>query len=238
MPATPPDLPRVREGVFFTTPPQLPRGRHSLSREEILASQRERMLIAATEVLAAGGVKAVTARSICARAGASLQAFYDCFETKESCVFEAYGRFIGGVLERIVATDGEGRTWEEYVTAVVGSYFGALSQDLVVARAFQVEMDSLGELARQRRREALTALAELIMTKHVEWDPAAAQGLPLTAYVAAVYGVRQLASDCLDTGRVEDFASLEEEVSGWVARMFDAGAGAAATRREDSSEEP
>jgi AcrR family transcriptional regulator len=227
MPAAPEDLPRIREGVFFTTPPQLPRGRHSLSREEILASQRERMLIAATEVLAAGGVKAATARSICARAGASLQAFYDCFGTKEDCVFEAYGRFIGVVLERIVATDGEGRTWEEYVTAVVDSYFDALQQDLVVARAFQVEMDSLGEVARQRRREALTALAGLIMTKHIEWDPAAAENLPLTAYVAAVYGVRQLASDGLDTGEAEDFARLKTEVSGWVARMFDAGGGPA-----------
>lgn len=225
MTATPEELPRIREGAFFTTPTQLPRGRHSLSREEILASQRERMLIAATEVLAAGGVKAATARSICARAGASLQAFYDCFGTKEDCVFEAYGRFIGVVLERIVATDAEGSTWEEYVTAIVDSYFGALQQDLVVARAFQVEMDSLGEVARQRRREALTALGGLIMTKHIEWDPAAAGTLPLTAYVAAVYGVRQLASDSLDTGEAEDFARLKAEVSTWVARMFDAGAG-------------
>jgi AcrR family transcriptional regulator len=216
------DLPRIREGVFFSTPPQLPRGRHSLSREEILASQRERMLIAATELLAAGGVKATTARSICARAGASLQAFYDCFGTKEECVFEAYGRFIGVVLERIVATEAEGRTWEEYVTAIVGSYFDALEQDLVVARAFQVEMDSLGEIARQRRREALTALGGLIMTKHVEWDPTAAEDLPLTAYVAAVYGVRQLASDALDSDEVDDFVRLKSEVSGWVARMFEA----------------
>jgi AcrR family transcriptional regulator len=223
--SAPDDLPRIQEGVFFTTPAQLPRGRHTLAREEIQASQRERMLIAATEVLAAGGVKAATARSICARAGASLAAFYDAFGTKEDCVFEAYDRFIGVVLERIVATDGEGRTWEEYVTAVVDSYFDALEQDLVVARAFQVEMDSLGEVARQRRREALTALAGLIMAKHVEWDPAAAENLPLTAYVAAVYGVRQLASDGLDTGGVEDFARLKAEVSSWAARMFDAGGG-------------
>ncbi len=46
------DVQRVKEGVYFSLPEALPRGRHNLSREHVIAAQRERMLIAATELLA------------------------------------------------------------------------------------------------------------------------------------------------------------------------------------------
>ncbi len=43
--------------------------------------------------------------------------------------------------------------WAQYVSDVIAAYLSVLEQDLVVARAFQVEMDALGRVARQRRRD-------------------------------------------------------------------------------------
>ena len=45
----------VTDGVFFTMPPVLSRGRHDLSRDDVLAIHRERLMIAATELLASEG---------------------------------------------------------------------------------------------------------------------------------------------------------------------------------------
>ena len=209
----------ITDGVFFTVPEPLPRGRHRLPRAEVVARQRDRLLIAATELLAHGGPGAVGVKPVCSRAGASLAAFYECFETKEDCIFAAYDRFIAVFIERLVAVHGEGRTWEEYVGAVLDSYFDVLGQDVVVARAFQVEMDSLGPEARRRRREALHGLGQLLHQKHREWVGEKGEGLPEAAYIAALYGVRQLASDALDTA-APDLAATRDSVAVWVSRAF------------------
>lgn len=220
MPAGPEPSPApITDGVFFTVPEPLPRGRHRLPRAEVIARQRDRLLIAATELLAHGGPGAVGVKPVCSRAGASLAAFYECFETKEDCIFAAYDRFIAVFIERLVAVHGEGRTWEEYVGAVLDSYFDVLGQDLVVARAFQVEMDSLGPEARRRRRDALHGLGQLLHTKHREWVGEGGAVLPEAAYIAALYGVRQLASDALDTD-IPDLAATRDSVAVWVSRAF------------------
>lgn len=209
----------IVDGVFFRIPQPLPRGRHSLPREEVLARQRDRLMIAATELLAHGGPGAVGVKPVCARAGASLGAFYECFATKEECIFAAYDQFISVFIERLVAIDGSDLTWEGYAEAVVAAYFDVLAQDLVVARAFQVEMDSLGPEARRRRRDALRGLGLLLRSKHEAWDGERGDLLPESAYVAAVYGVRQLASDALDTPGA-DLTDTRDSVTEWVVRTF------------------
>ena len=43
--------------------------------------------------------------------------------------------------------------------------------------------------------------------------------LPEAAYIAALYGVRQLASDALDTS-TPDLAATRDSVAVWVSRAF------------------
>lgn len=95
---------RITSGVVFTTPPSLPRGRHVLSRAEVTAAQRERMLIAATELLAGVGYRGFGVREICARAAVSRAAFYACFADKDACVYAAYDRFIAVFLRRLATS--------------------------------------------------------------------------------------------------------------------------------------
>ena len=55
--ASSPKIPCVKNGVYFTVPENLPRGRHKVPTEMIVSAQRERMLIAVTELMAALGYR-------------------------------------------------------------------------------------------------------------------------------------------------------------------------------------
>lgn len=214
-------VPRIQPGIFFTPPAPLPRGRHALDRAEVVAAQRERLLIAATELLAAGGYVSLSAKEICGRAGASLTVFYQCFSTKEECVFAAYDRFIAVLVDRLLAITDDDDAWEMYIWALVREYLDVLRSDPVVARAFQVEMDALGAIAREKRREALTSLAQLAYDIFEKRAPSRVTGMPVEAYLTVVYGIRQLASDAIDRGD-PTFSTLLLEDEAWLARFMGA----------------
>jgi AcrR family transcriptional regulator len=154
----------VREGVFFQIPVVLPRGRHKLTRGQVLAAQRERLMASLTELLAANGYAAVKVGQVAERAGVSRAAFYECFADKQACAFAAYDRFIEVLLGRLAAT-ARSDQWNVFMARLLESYLGTLQQDLVVARAFQVEMDAVGSEARRRRRESLVRFAEFLRTE-------------------------------------------------------------------------
>ena len=63
------------------------------------------MLAAVTELLAARGYRGFGVGDIATRAGVSLGTFYDCFESKDACVFAGYDRFIEVLLTKMAAVD-------------------------------------------------------------------------------------------------------------------------------------
>jgi AcrR family transcriptional regulator len=212
---------RITSGVVFTTPPSLPRGRHVLSRDEVVAAQRERMLIAATELLAGVGYRGFGVREICARAAVSRAAFYECFADKDACVYAAYDRFIAVFLAHLADSGAAGADWPGCVRGFVASYLGTLQRDLVAARAFGVEMDALGRAARERRRAALTELAGFVRTLRSERFPGTGDRVPFSAYLGAIHALRQIAADALDSAPEPDLTSLVDELSGWLCRMVE-----------------
>lgn len=216
------DIHTVRDGIFFTAPAELPRGRHTMARHDVLSIQTERLLISVTELMAAQGYRPIGVREIAARARVSQAAFYECFPDKDACVFAAYDRFINVLLARVAKPLEDPRTWDSTVIEVLRAYLGTLASDLVVARAFQVEMDALGRRARDARRGALTGMAAVLKQRREEvWPEHAA--VPLDAYVGAVYSIRQLASDALDEDLEPDLVSLASRSEPWIARLLDGG---------------
>src|SRR6195256_1200113 len=69
---------------------QLPRGRHRLSRDQVLASQRGRMLAAMAEAVAEKGYVGTAVADVIERAGVSRETFYEHFSSKEDCFLAAY----------------------------------------------------------------------------------------------------------------------------------------------------
>lgn len=216
-------LQRVNEGVFFRPPVSLPRGRHNLSRDEVLDAQRERLMAAVTELIAAQGFLAVRVGDISARAGVSRAAFYACFETKEQCVFAAYDRFIEVLLGRLGSLEPTGAR-DDFLARVLSEYLTTLQQDLVVARAFQVEIDALGAPARSRRRSSLMRFAQFLHAAHQRHLAARPELRPLSvnALLGLVYAARQITSDALDESEQPDLLALLPDLADWTGVMWNA----------------
>lgn len=210
-------IPRIAEGVFFTTPPRLPRGPHGLARDEVIRSHSERMMIAFTELIASHGYAAVGVKEIVDRSSVSRSAFYMCFDSKESCAEAAYARFISVLVSEMSASIVHQSS--EDVFAVLATYLATLGSDLVVARAFQVEMDAAGPRARERRRQALRGLAALLhaeLGRQAQSDPDLDPDVSMEALVGAVYAVRQVASDLLDTEAEPDLEAVAPRLHRWL----------------------
>jgi AcrR family transcriptional regulator len=223
----------VRPGLFFDVPAALSRGRHSLSREEVRTAQRERLMAAFTELLADSGFAGVRVADIANRAGVSNEAFYEVFKDKEDCAFAAYDRFIEVLVRRMQEGLKPSKTWREFSRTALEAYLGALEDDLVVARACQLEMEALGAPARERRRTALTGLAQLFQRAEAEMaksDPLIVRQ-PLAVRLGIVYGVRELACAALDTAEEPDLRALVPQVLDWVV-------GASYASNEQSAAKP
>jgi AcrR family transcriptional regulator len=211
-----------REGIFFSTPAVLPRGRHGLPRDQVVAAQRERLMAAMTVLMADLGYEHVRVGDVASEAGVSRAAFYECFPDKEACAFAAYDRFIEVLLGRVAAALDPTKDVEDYVVTLLEGYLGTLEDDPVVGRAFQLEMDAVGAVARRRRREALDPFAEVIRRHHelLSADDPTLKPLPRLAYRGIVYGVRQIASDALDGHDEPDLRSLIPDLTCWILAAF------------------
>ena len=66
----------------------LPRRPRGLTRDEVLASQRGRMIAAMAETVAAKGYAATTVADVVARAGVSRKTFYEHFADREECFLD------------------------------------------------------------------------------------------------------------------------------------------------------
>ncbi|WP_328856398.1 TetR/AcrR family transcriptional regulator [Williamsia herbipolensis] len=216
-----PDV-RILPGVFFDPPGSLPRGRHNVPREVVAAAQRERLMIAITELMARQGYGDVTVTDVVQRAKVSRSVFYGFFEDKQACALASYDRFIGVLLDSLAGELDADQNLPEFVAAGLRAYLRPIGRDPVVGRAFQVEIDAMGEPARRRRRESLQLFADALATHHARiavTDPTT-ECLPPSAYLGVVYAVRQLTSDALEVGQTAGLLDLVPELSQWMLRML------------------
>jgi AcrR family transcriptional regulator len=225
---------RVTAGVFFGSPVALPRGPHALPPADVVAEQRERLMAAITELIAAGGYPRVTIGALAGRAKISRTAFYRCFPSKEACAFAAYDRFIEVLLGALARRAGEVvDDLAQLLSAVADAYFSMLEQDLVVARAFLVEFDALGPKARERRRVALRSIASYLRHQHEEFSASDATLAPLFAdemYLGIVYIARQLACDALDERPRPNLRAIGEILAAWLLPLYRPGEAALSAR--------
>lgn len=227
-------IPRVTPGVFFGAPARLPRGPHALPRADVLAEQRERLIAAVTELIAAGGYTGVTIGALAGRARVSRTAFYECFDNKESCAFAAYDRFIEVLLGALASGASEAVNIDQLVGVLLDGYFATLEQDPVATRAFLVEFDALGPPARERRRVALRSIASYVRLMHEQFaasDTTLAPAFPEDVYLGIVYVARQLACDALDEEAAPNLRAIGEKVAPWLISGFQARAEAPASPR-------
>src|SRR3954451_23573579 len=125
----------------------LPRGRHHLTREEVAASQRGRIVMAMLEEVATRGYAATSVAHITARAGVSRKSFYEQFSDKEHCYLVAFDAaaeiHTAIVVEATARLRPESRP-VEYFRAMLGAYLDAVAAHPAVARTLLVEVYAVG----------------------------------------------------------------------------------------------
>ncbi len=197
----------------------LPRGPHSLTRDEVLASQRGRMIAAMAETVAAKGYAATTVADVVARAGVSRKTFYEHFADREECFLAAYDAAVdavfGAVAERVAAGEPAGDDWRARVCAGVRAYLEALASEPAFARTFLVEVRVAGPRAQARRAEVHDRFVDFLRSQSTlarqdhPWLPA----VPDTVYAAIVGGMDEVVSAWVADGRTADLAQLVPDLS-------------------------
>jgi len=146
-------------------PGRLPRGRHGLSRDQVVQSQRARMLAALAEAVAERGYAKTSVADVLTRAGVSRETFYEQFSSREECFLETFDHAGRVLLARVAGAPGEGSPGERF-ERVLGTYLDTLASEPAYARVYLVESYAVGPEA-VRRRAALQgrfvdALVELL----------------------------------------------------------------------------
>ncbi|MEO6629194.1 MAG: TetR/AcrR family transcriptional regulator [Aquihabitans sp.] len=142
---------------------RLPRGRHGLSREEVAASQRARILLAMADVMTSQGYLATTVADILKGAGVSRETFYQQFSSKLDCflaTFDAATEILTLNLEPALGTEGSSL---DRFDAALGAYLETLANQPAYARLFLVEVYAAGPEALERRMQFQRTVADRLM---------------------------------------------------------------------------
>ena len=190
---------------------KLPRGPHSLSREEVAASQRTRLLLAMANVAAERGYARTTVAAVIARAGVSRATFYEHFADKETCFLAAFDAGVDIVLATLEGTPGgdEGSPVER-LDRVLEAYLELLASEPAFARTFLVEVYAAGPRAIARRAELQQRFVDAIAGV-LETD----ERFACEALVAAI---SSLVTSRVGSGRPEELPALRAPLVDLVTR--------------------
>jgi AcrR family transcriptional regulator len=194
----------------------LPRGPHGLAREEVLASQRGRMLSAIAEAVAEKGYAAATVADVVGRAGVSRKTFYEHFTDKEQCFLAAWDAGVEILIDALTRAtlETEGR-WQDRVRAGVHAYLETLAAVPAFARTFLIEVLAAGPQALERRATVHARFADLLRTLHEGQREVAPElpALPDEVFVATVGAVHELVVERVRQGRIAELLELEPVIT-------------------------
>ena len=194
---------------------RLPRGRHGLSREEVVADQRLRLVIGMAEVAGERGYVDTPVAVVLKRAGVSRETFYEQFGSKLDCFLAALD-FVGDVLlgQLATAVGGSGDRLDRF-ERTLDVYLRTLADHPSYARLFLVEVHAAGSeaLARRARLQAdLVAALAALLEADDDADRFACQ--------VVVAAVSALVTVPLVTGDRDALLALGSPVTEHVRRLF------------------
>ena len=189
---------------------RLQSGRHNLTREEVVASQRRRLLDATVSAVAERGYAAATVADVIARAGVSRSTFYDQFSDKEDCFVAAHE----DLIERLVAYVGRsyvrGGTLADKVRLGLRAFLEALAARPEGARFALVEVMAAGPRAHEQHRAAVREFVRFFdEARELAED---GERLPASLSQVVVGGVTRLVYEEVLAGRSKALPKLLPEL--------------------------
>jgi AcrR family transcriptional regulator len=137
---------------------RLPKGPHDLTREQVEASQRQRLLDAILDVVGEHGYAGTTVAHITKAAGVSRTTFYEQFRNKQDAFLTAYDQFGRRFLGDIAGLTGSNPTEILFAAAERLVDWGRTRP--FASRAFLVEIHAVGEEGLEHRDEVMQLAQE------------------------------------------------------------------------------
>lgn len=210
-----------------TSTAPLPRGPHTLTRDQVEASQRERIFVAMTEAVGAKGFAATSVADVVAAAGVSRATFYTLFRDKDDCFAATYewaAGHVAAVLEaaaRAEAVDAGAAEPFTRLRSVLRAYLASLAAAPELARTFLVEVYAAGPAAIEQRHESLALFVDLV-AEILGDRPGPFGGRPDQRFAveALVSAVSSMVTHLVGTGRADRLQGLEDPLMR-LARQLD-----------------
>lgn len=141
---------------------KLPRGRHGLSREQVTAAQRNRLLEAMARAVAERGYVKTSVATVLRAAGVGRETFYELFSDKQDCFLAAYDAVVDLMLTvTSQALDEDGPALERWSRGLE-AYLNTLAAQPALARTFLIEVYAAGPEAMAKRCEVQRRFAETV----------------------------------------------------------------------------
>jgi AcrR family transcriptional regulator len=184
----------------------LPGGHHGLSREQILESQRERLLAAIAQEVAARGYRAATITEMVKLASVSTRDFYEHFDGKEECFLAAFDAVRNHLEELIVDATGAEPDWPRRLIAALRTALDFFAAEPDLARLCLVEPVSATPKIAIRFREAVLACVPAMAAGRAGMPDDGV--LPESTEDSLLGGILSLATRCILAGEGERLPML------------------------------
>jgi AcrR family transcriptional regulator len=192
----------------------LPRGRHSLSREEVEGSQRERLQRAMADAMAENGYALTTVAEILRRARVSRETFYELYSSKEDCFMSVFDSAYAAIGAATTASAGSAEAApRDRLAGVLDDYLGAIAADPATARVFLIEVYAAGPAAIERRTALQRGLVDLLAAG------LGVDGRDKFAVEAGIAAIAALVTARLAVGDVDGIIALRDPILDLLERL-------------------
>jgi AcrR family transcriptional regulator len=205
-------LPRGDSAQAAPAPrPRLPSGRHDLPREDVVKSQRERIVYATAAIVAEKGFSGLTIPEIASRANVSHETFYEMYKTKHDAFLGA--QKIGLHLALRVTTDAfadAGQEWADGVAAGMNALVAYVCSEPEHAHLTLVDTFGASPRAIEIRDEALASFTEFLRPGY-DLAPAGVE-VPEVAAEAVAGGVWQIMHHYIEQQRLDELGDAAPQL--------------------------
>lgn len=183
---------------------RLPAGKHGFTRQQVTASQRQRLLEGLRAAVTEHGFAATTIADIVSYAEVSRSTFYTLFADKEACFLAAYDQALAVIDEssrRFAAKIEPDAPWHVKLAAELDGYLRALAAEPEMAVVLHQEVLMAGNKALEHRADLLALLGgrALAISDLARWQEPTLSPLPPEVLALYAGGIDELIRDRLRT---------------------------------------
>jgi AcrR family transcriptional regulator len=190
---------------------RLPSGRHDLAREEVVKSQRERIVDATAEIVAEKGFAGLTIPAIASRANVSHETFYEMYPTKHDAFLGAQKVGLHQALRTTVeAYDAQIADWPDGVAAGLNALMDFVCSEPSHAHLTLVDTFGASPQAIEIRQSALESFTAYLRPGF-EHAPADAE-LPEIAAEAIAGGIWQVLHHYIEHQRLHELCDASPQL--------------------------